>query len=243
MGKEREASLFWDEQGLPYSNVFDDKYFCKESGYEEALYVSCHGNNLRERFTSLDKNVSGVFTIIETGFGTGLDFCCAWQLWCECAPCSWQLHFISIELYPLSIEQIKRALSVWPCLSPHREQLIDKYCVEDEVGDFVLDEGRTRLTIVFKHVDEALNLIKSRGITTHGWADVWFMDGFAPSKNPEMWSENVFKGMAALSRTGTTLSTFTVAGFVRRGLEASGFAVKKIEGHGLKKNFLSGSFR
>ena len=117
------ASVIWDESGMPHSVVFDDKYFCRDSGYEEALYVACGGNHLRERFMALDPLVKGEFTIIETGFGTGLDFCCAWQLWENCAPASWTLHFISVELYPLSADQILRALSLWPCLSPHKEQL------------------------------------------------------------------------------------------------------------------------
>ena len=99
-----------------------------------------------------------------------------------------------------------------------------------------------RLTILFDHVVPALAVILRTGLAPNG-ADAWFMDGFAPSKNPEMWSNDVFMGMSALSREGTTLSTFTVAGFVRRGLEASGFEVQRIPGHGEKKNVLTGRFR
>jgi tRNA 5-methylaminomethyl-2-thiouridine biosynthesis bifunctional protein len=237
-----KASVTWDEGGMPHSVQFDDKYFCKDCGYEEALYVACEGNQLRGRFTALDPLVNGVFTIIETGFGTGLDFCCAWQLWDECAPASWTLHFISVELYPLSSPEIARALSLWPCLSPHKEKLVEKYDpVPGETTDIDLHSSRVRLTIVFDQVVSALALIKQRGIAVNG-ADAWFLDGFAPSKNPEMWSDEVLDGVALLSRKGTTLSTFTVAGFIRRGLGARGFSVSRILGHGKKKNVLAGFF-
>jgi tRNA 5-methylaminomethyl-2-thiouridine biosynthesis bifunctional protein len=237
------AQVTWDEHGMPHSVVFDDKYFCKDCGYEEALYVACQGNRLRERFSALDPAVKGTFTIIETGFGTGLDFCCAWQLWDECAPASWVLHFISVELYPLSAEQVARALGLWPCLSPQKEELVSKYGpVPGGIGHFDLEGGRVGLTIVFDHVVSALASIREKEFAADG-ADAWFLDGFAPSKNPEMWSDKVFEGMSALSRKGTTLSTFTVAGFVRRGLEACGFEVQRIIGHGVKKNVLTGYFK
>ena len=236
------ASVTWDEGGMPHSVMFDDKYFCKDCGYEEALYVACEGNYLRSRFTALDPSLKGVFTIIETGFGTGLDFCCAWQLWAQCAPASWLLHFISVELYPLSSLEISRALNLWPCLSPYKEELAAKYEPQPGgIADINFDSAGVRLTIVFDHVNNALDIIRREEIAVNG-ADAWFLDGFAPSKNPEMWSDKVFAAMALLSRAGTTLSTFTVAGFVRRGLSANGFSVSRILGHGKKKNVLTGFY-
>ncbi|MBF0594352.1 MAG: tRNA (5-methylaminomethyl-2-thiouridine)(34)-methyltransferase MnmD [Candidatus Omnitrophica bacterium] len=241
-GEQLTAAIMWDDCGMPHSVLFDDKYFCRESGYEEALYVACHGNRLRERFSALDSLVTGTFTIIETGFGTGLDFCCAWQLWEECAPRSWSLNFVSLELYPLSAEQIARALDLWPCLSPHKEELAAVYKPVPDMGVYLLSEGRVRLTIVFDDVLRALRAISEQKLAPNG-ADAWFLDGFAPSKNPRMWSDGVFEGMARLSRPGTTLSTFTVAGFVRRGLSARGFEVQRVSGHGEKKNVLTGHFK
>ncbi|MEI6437788.1 MAG: tRNA (5-methylaminomethyl-2-thiouridine)(34)-methyltransferase MnmD [Candidatus Omnitrophota bacterium] len=237
------GSFFWDAAGRPRSAAFDDQYFCKEFGYEEAQYVVCRGNKLRERFLALDPAAKGVFTFIETGFGTGLDFCCVWQLWDECAPSSWSLHFISVELYPLSSSEIARALSLWPCLSPHKEALAATYQpVPGAVGDLSLVPQRVRLTIIFDDVISALALIRDAALAPKG-ADAWSLDGFAPSKNPQMWTDGVFAGMAALSRPGTTLATFTVAGFVRRGLAAHGFEVERILGHGKKKNVLTGYYR
>ncbi len=234
------APIVWDEQGMPHSVAFDDKYFCKDSGYEEAIYVACQGNHLRERFSGLDPDVRGIFTIIETGFGTGLDFCCVWQLWDECAPKTWGLHFISVEFAPLSAEDMARALSLWACLSPYKEKLLQEYrSASGGIGEFSFEAGRVRLTLVFEHVIDALRIIRDRGFSPDG-ADALLLDGFAPSKNPEMWSDAVFAGVRALSRPGTTLSTFTVAGFVRRGLAAQGFEVTRITGHGVKKNVLTG---
>lgn len=235
--------LRWDDQGLPHSVFFDDKYFCKENGYEETLYVSCQGNKLQERFQSLDPTKSGTFTIIETGFGTGLNFCCAWSVWDQYAPKSWTLHFITLELYPLLTEELGRALSLWKPLEKYRAQLVRHYQPKvDTIDHLLLDDGRVKLTIVFDDILKALATMHNQGLSP-GKADAWFLDGFAPSKNPLMWADQVYQGMARLSKPGTTLATFTVAGFVRRGLEASGFEVFKQQGYGTKKHILTGIFK
>lgn len=235
--------LRWDEQGLPHSVFFDDKYFCKENGYEETLYVSCQGNKLQERFSALDPTQPGTFTIIETGFGTGLNFCCAWSVWDQCAPKSWKLHFISLELYPLLTDELSRALSLWEPLQKYRAQLIKAYQPKTNTIDHLhLDDGRVIVTIVFDDILKALAIMHEQRLAPEG-ADAWFLDGFAPSKNPLMWADAVYAGMAKLSKPGTTLATFTVAGFVRRGLEAQGFEVFKALGYGTKKHILTGVFK
>jgi tRNA 5-methylaminomethyl-2-thiouridine biosynthesis bifunctional protein len=234
--------ITWDERGTPHSVAFDDQYFCKDNGYEEGIHVCCHGNSLRQRFLELDPAVKGTFTILETGFGTGLDFCCAWELWDRCAPSSWGLHFLSVELFPVSPEDIRRALGLWPSLSSYKTALLTQY--QPSAGDIQkmsFSQGRVCLTVVFDDVVAGLRRIKEQGFAKQG-ADACFFDGFAPSKNPGMWSRQVFQGVAALSRPGTTFSTFTVAGAVRRGLEAEGFLVKKVPGHGKKKQILTGVF-
>lgn len=236
------APIRWDYRGLPHSVAFNDKYFCTDNGYEETLYVSCQGNQLQERFSKLDPQKLGTFTIIETGFGLALSFCTLWQLWDQCAPSSWKLHFISIELYPVAVEDLSRALAIWPMLSDYKEALVAQYQPsEGGVKDFYFERGQVFLTIVFEDVLNALSHIHEKAIAPNG-ADAWFLNGFAPFKNPKMWSDEVFQKMAPLSRKGTTLSTFTVAGFVRRGLEASGFVVERIKGHGKKKQILTGFF-
>jgi len=240
---EQPGSIRWDIHGVPHSCAFNDKYFCTENGHEESLYVSCKGNNLYERFAKLDPKIKGTFTVIETGFGTGLSFCTLWQLWERCAPESWMLHFISIELYPLSNEDMVRALNLWPSLLPFKQALSEQYKpLSAGTEHFYFNNRRVHLTVVFEDVIEALAQIHKQGIAPYG-ADAWFLNGFSPFSNPKMWTADVFKGMALLSSQGTTLSTFTVAGFVRRGLEAEGFSVQRIKGYGKKKTVLIGSFQ
>ena len=166
-----DETIRWDANGVPHSTLFRDKYFCTQNGYEECSYVSEEGNDLRRRFGKINEEKS--FTIIETGFGTGLSFCCTWQLFDACAPAKAKLHFISIELYPLSTDDLLKALSIWPVLSKYQEELKAQYqpCVGG-VKDFYFDEGRVRLTIVFKDVVEALKDIDAQGISPGG-ADAW----------------------------------------------------------------------
>lgn len=234
--------VMWDSEGLPRSSKFDDKYFCRDHGYEEAVYVNCESNNLRERFLALDPSASGIFTVLETGFGTGLDFCCVWQMWDVYAPKSWTLNFVSLELYPLTREEIDRALSLWPMLAVYKQKLVVQYKpVLGGIGTMCFDDGYVRLSIVFDDILAALKVMKDKSLIPFG-ADAILLDGFGPAKNPQMWTQAVFDGVALLSRPGTTLSTFTVAGAVRRGLQAAGFEVERIKGHGKKNQILVGEF-
>lgn len=241
MGRER-AQISWDENGVPCSRVFDDKYFCQQNGYADAVHIFCDGNDLPERFSRLDPQQAGEFTIIETGFGTGLDFCCAWQVFEAHAPASWRLRFVSLERYPISGDELARALTLWPVLSAYAEALKACYTPEGKVGDWTLASGRVRLIVVFDDAPAALERMRQENLAPHG-ADAFFLDGFAPSKNPGMWSGDVFAALVPLSRSGTTFATFTVAGSVRRGLEHQGFQVRKVPGHGRKNQILTGVFQ
>lgn len=240
MTENRFAKIVWDQNGVPRSAVFDDQYFCQDNGYEEALHVCCRGNRLAERFRSLDPGASGTFTIMETGFGTGLDFCCAWKTFSECAPASWRLHFISVELYPLLRDDLARALGLWKEIAPCREGLTAQYDpLPGGMAEMIFGEGRIRLTIIFDDVLVGLKRIKDDRIAPQG-ADAFFLDGFGPAKNPCMWGEDVCLAMVPFCRPGTTVSTFTVAGAVRRGLQKAGFTLHKIPGHGRKRQILTG---
>jgi tRNA 5-methylaminomethyl-2-thiouridine biosynthesis bifunctional protein len=242
MSRSAFASVRWDEKGVPYGMAFDDHYFCVDNGYEEAVHVGVLGNALPERFRELDPNKSGIFTIIETGFGTGLDFCCAWEAWDAFAPASWKLAFVSVELYPVSAEDLGRALGMWPRLAKYREAFLGQYApVPGGVQKMSFGEGRVHLTVVFNEVVSALKRIREGSLALEG-ADAWFLDGFGPSKNPGMWREEVFVEVAALSRSGTTFSTFTAAGQVRRLLTKHGFLVRKVPAHGKKKHMLTGTY-
>jgi len=243
MNQPALASIRWDAIGVPYAASFDDHYFCVDNGYEEAIHVGCLGNALPERFRELDPGKPGIFTIIETGFGIGLDFCCAWETWEANAPVSWKLAFVSVELFPVAVEDMGRALGLWPRLAKYRGELIGQYVPSPGgVQQMFFAEGRVQLTVVFDEVASALQRIREDGFVAHV-ADAWFLDGFAPSKNPQMWREEVFVEVAALSQLGTTFSTFTAAGQVRRLLSKHGFAVQKVPAHGKKKHMLTGCYQ
>jgi tRNA 5-methylaminomethyl-2-thiouridine biosynthesis bifunctional protein len=161
-------------------------------------------------------------------------------LWQEKAPASWTLKFISIEMYPLSGDDIGTALSSWPQLDELKKALVAKYKPAARgQGHFHFDNPRVHLILVFEEVVTALEVIAQEKLA-EGGADVWFLNGFSPFKNPQMWRMDVFKGMVPLSKVGTTLSTFTVAAAVRRGLEECGFSVLRVPGFGTKKTVLSG---
>jgi tRNA 5-methylaminomethyl-2-thiouridine biosynthesis bifunctional protein len=236
------TALRWDEHGVPFSTRFGDQYFCRDNGYEEGFHVNCAGNALAERFRALYAGEGKTFTILETGFGTGLDFLIAWKLWDSLAPPSASLHFVSLDLYPLAVDDVRRALSRWPFLRAYKEALLGQYHpLRSGVQECSFNEQKVRLTIVFEHVAAALKKIRHLRLVPGG-VDAWFLDGFAPSKNPDMWSEEVFSAMAPLSREGTTLATFTVAGRVCRGLKAQGFSLDKVPGYGQKRQVLRGYF-
>lgn len=234
--------LSWDAHGVPYSVHYDDKYFCNKNGYEDALNVMCKGNRLSERFQALDPARPGTFIILETGFGTGLSFCCTWRLWRERAPRSWRLHFISIEKFPLSAAQLHQALCFWPIVMHEHRSLTAAYPkLLPGITQLHLGNGRIALTVVVADVVEALAMIKEQGIAAPG-PDAIFLHGFAPSRNPDMWNDQVYAGLARVSGPHTTLATFTAAGHVRRGLEAQGFHIQKEQGYGGKKDMLTGQY-
>lgn len=232
----------WDTQGVPHSIVFRDKYFCTQNGLEEYRYILKEGSRLAERFAALDPSVKGTFVVGETGFGTGLNFCTLWELWENCAPASWSLHYLSVELYPLSNAELDRALCAWRDMEKYRHLLTAQYQpLANQLADLYFQDNRVRLTIVFEDVVDALEKIYQQNIAEQK-VDAWLLNGFSPFANPRMWVLDVFKAMARLSKSGTTFSTFTVAGAVRRGLEEAGFSVQKFPGYGTKKQMLRGSF-
>ncbi|AFU98067.1 bifunctional tRNA (5-methylaminomethyl-2-thiouridine)(34)-methyltransferase MnmD/FAD-dependent 5-carboxymethylaminomethyl-2-thiouridine(34) oxidoreductase MnmC [Simiduia agarivorans] len=240
------ADLRW-HQGQPVSGQFDDVYFSQESGYEETRYVFLAQNNLPERWRTLPDN--GRFTIGETGFGSGLNFLVAAALWLETAPATATLHFLSVEKYPLSKADLTRALNLWPQLAGLAEELIRGYPshFEPEIYSLQLVDGRIHLTLMIGDAADQLSnqlyLAHPDCIEAATRVDAWFLDGFAPSKNPGMWTEALFTAIAGLSHPHTQFATFTSAGLVRRGLQAAGFECEKVPGFGRKREMLRGQFR
>ncbi|HEY0288893.1 MAG TPA: bifunctional tRNA (5-methylaminomethyl-2-thiouridine)(34)-methyltransferase MnmD/FAD-dependent 5-carboxymethylaminomethyl-2-thiouridine(34) oxidoreductase MnmC, partial [Pseudomonas sp.] len=228
------AQIDWDENGNPHSRVFSDVYFSTESGLDETRHVFLTQNQLHERFAALPGD--GRLVIGETGFGTGLNFLCAWQLFKACAKPGARLQFVSVEKYPLSLADLRRALALWPELSAFADQLLNQYvAVHEGFQRFVFDEGRVTLTLL---IGDALEMLPQ----LDGQIDAWFLDGFAPAKNPDMWTPELFAELARLAAPDATLATFTSAGWVRRALNAAGFKMKRVPGIGHKWEVLRGAF-
>jgi len=224
--------LDWKD-GQPYSDRFGDVYFSTDSGLEETRHVFLKGNHLAERFAALSAGDS--FCIGETGFGTGLNFLCAWQLFERTAPAGVSLDFFSTEKFPLSDDELRAALALWPELTPFAEALLARWHRRVPGWNrWSFSDGRVRLTLACADVDEALPQLPASSV------DAWFLDGFSPAKNPEMWGESVLTNIARTSRDGSTLATYTSAGWIRRGLQQVGFEVEKVEGFGRKREMTCG---
>lgn len=230
----QHAELEWDENGVPQSRQYGDVYFSRTAGMDETRHVFLEPNALAQRFAALAPGRSLV--IGETGFGTGLNFLCAWQLFERTAPAAARLHFISVEKHPLTRADLTRALSLWPDLACQSHALIEQYeAIHPGFQHFTLDGGRVTLTLLVGDATECLARLDAH-------VDAWFLDGFAPAKNPQMWQPPLFAELARLSGPETTLATFTSAGVVRRALVEAGFAMRRVPGFGTKWEMLSGRF-
>lgn len=214
------ATINWKD-GTPYSETFDDYYFSSENGMEETDYVFLQHNELQQRWSSWQDTPGSVFTIAETGFGAGLNFLCAWQLWHQQNFNHSRLHFVSVDKSPLQQSDLKKAYTKWPILKSFCDELLSKYPpLVPGFHTIELAEGKIRLTLIFSDATEAYQQVQGR-------VDAWFLDGFAPSRNPDMWSSSLFTEVARLSDIGTTFSTFSASGIVINGLTKVGFKVDK----------------
>jgi tRNA 5-methylaminomethyl-2-thiouridine biosynthesis bifunctional protein len=231
----RHAELDWraDDGDLmaPFSTDYDDVYFSRQDGREESRFVFIDNNDLPRRFA--DWHHRRPFTIGETGFGTGLNMLCAWACFDEHAPAGARLHLVSTEKHPLTREALERAWRIWPQLSRQATELIAQW--PPAVAGVHRLQLDTRVTLDL-HFGDAADCLSR----LDGQVDAWFLDGFAPSKNPDMWQPALFEALAAASRPDATFATFTCAGFVRRGLAAAGFRWHKVPGFGRKREMLRG---
>lgn len=228
----RPAQLDW-LQGQPTSREFGDIYFSSSGGGAETRHVFLDGNRLPARFAALRQEQA--FTLIETGFGTGLNWLCTQALRAESHYRGW-LHYVSIEKHPLELNDLKRAHECWPAFSEFSQSLQTHYpALARGFHRIVFPQWQSTLTLIFADVQDALPRLAAK-------ADAWFLDGFAPSRNPDMWTTGLYAQMARLSHEDSSFATFTAAGDVRRGLAAAGFAVRKTPGFGKKREMLCGEF-
>ena len=223
--------LSWTPEGAPRSGRFDDIYFSREGGLDETRAVFLEGCGLPGAWTG-----RGRFTVAELGFGTGLNILALIQLWRAHRPPGGRLNIFSVEGYPLARDDAARALAAWPELADLAERLV-LHWPRRAPGLHRLEWPELGVTLDLA-VGEALWALEQ----WTGRADAWFLDGFSPAKNPQMWRPEVLAAVAARSAPGARLGTFTVAGSVRRGLQAAGFTVDKRPGHGAKRERLEGRF-
>jgi len=230
------AELVWNDQGHPHSSLFNDHYYSLSNGLEETNHVFIKGNHLLRRWKELSDEQC--FCIMETGFGSGLNFLSTWQLWNKYkAGQNNILHYISVEAYPMTLQQLQKSLDNWKDkLSEFSVKLLAEY-PPLKVGNHEIhfEADNVKLTLLFGDIREQLPAVDC---TASGLVDAWFLDGFSPSKNPEMWEDSLYTQMHRLSKQGATVATYTVAGIVRRGLTAAGFQVSRKPGFGTKRDML-----
>jgi len=222
-----DTLLDWSPEGEPRSRLYGDVYFSAEDGLSEARTVFLQGCDLPRAWSDRQHFVVG-----ELGFGTGLNILALLDLWRTSRPGQGRLSVFSIEAHLMSQEEASRALSRWPELSDLAEGILAQW-PRTRSGRHRMDLPGLGVTIdlALMEVSQALE----------GWlgrADAWFLDGFSPALNPAMWTDEVLAMIAARTAPGGQAATFTVAGQVRRGLQAAGFQVEKRQGFGRKRERL-----
>ena len=214
---DQRADLEWRDAAIPVSTRFDDPYFSLDNGLAETRHVFLAGNDLPARF------VPG-FHIAELGFGTGLNLLTAWQAW-DLSGTPGQLNFTSFEAFPMGADDMERALSAFPELDAYASRLVAAYAQDPTLRSL---SGITAKIVIGDARTQLPNMQLA--------ADAWFLDGFSPAKNPELWDADLLNAVGSNTKTGGTAATYTAAGFVRRNLEAAGFAVNRTPGFGRKRH-------
>lgn len=231
------ATLAFREDGTPFSTVYGDVYHSDSGAFAQSEAVFLEGNDLPRRWQK-----HRVFTVLETGFGMGVNFLATWAAWrADPSRCE-RLHFVSVEKHPFTRGDLRAVLDAivadaplstlpalaheladaWPMLVPGTHRL-------------EFEGGRVTLTLAFGDAAEVLPKMWLR-------ADAFYLDGFAPAKNPDLWSPAIFKALARVAGDDATFATWSSSGDVKRALEASGFEYRKIAGFGSKRAMLVGRF-
>ncbi|MDW4500143.1 tRNA (5-methylaminomethyl-2-thiouridine)(34)-methyltransferase MnmD [Sulfitobacter sp. D35] len=216
------ADVAWKDSGVPVSERFDDPYFSLENGLAETRHVFLNGNGLPGR-------LRGGFRIAELGFGTGLNCLTTLLAW-RGAGAPGRLTYTSFEAFPMHGRDMDRALSAFPEMAKVAPALLRVWT--PDTGRYELGDGMVLELLV----GDARKTLPS----WEGVADAWYLDGFAPAKNPELWSPELMAEVARHTAPGGTCATYTAAGAVRRGLEAAGFDITRAPGYGRKRHMTRG---
>lgn len=220
-GDDRKERVGWKDGVLPVSCLFDDPYFSIQDGLAETRHVFLDGNGLPGRFCD-------GFRVAELGFGTGLNLLATLICWQEAGGVG-RFHYTSFEAYPMPAADMERALAAFPAALAVAGPLLEAWAAERRQFDL----GAARVEVI---VGDARATLPEWG----GRADAWYLDGFSPAKNPELWGEDLMAGVARHTAQGGSFATYTAAGFVRRGLQAAGFQVERRAGFGRKRHMSRG---
>lgn len=215
-----QAQLDWRDDAIPVSRRFDDPYFSLAGGLAETDHVFLQGNRLANR-------LQDGFRIAELGFGTGLNLMATLALWSRLNRPG-TLHYTSFEAFPMAAEDLARAHSAFSDLAPIAARLAPLWT------------GATTLSLPGLSVRLILGDARDTLPAWEGQADAWFLDGFSPAKNPELWSEPLLTEVARHTAPGGTFATYTAAGHVRRALAAAGFTVTRQPGFARKRHMTTG---
>jgi tRNA 5-methylaminomethyl-2-thiouridine biosynthesis bifunctional protein len=233
------AVLAFDDEGTPISPAYGDIYYGPDhthgadgaSAAGQARHVFLGGNGLPARWAH-----APAFTIVECGFGMGLNFLATWQAWRDDPRRCSRLHFVSVEKHPFTREDLRTLHARHPALEPLAAWLREAWPqLLPGTHRLDFDNGNVSLTLVFADAADAVAEFRCG-------ADAFYADGFAPDRNPEMWSPQLMQGLARLARPGATLATYTTARSVRDALAAAGFVAEKRPGYGIKRDMLAARF-
>lgn len=225
----RPAQLTRAADGTPRSSVYDDVYHSTEDGLAQARHVFLAGNTLPQRWQGRRQ-----FTILETGFGIGLNFLATWHAWQNDPQRCARLHFVSTELHPFTRTDLAVLHGRWPELAQLAAQLQEAWPpLTAGFHHLLLADGQVTLTLLFGDATATLQQLS-------GHADALYLDGFAPKKNPQLWSPQLLEQLTRHAAPDATLASWCVAGEVRSALGASGWTLRKRPGYAHKWQMLTG---
>jgi tRNA 5-methylaminomethyl-2-thiouridine biosynthesis bifunctional protein len=223
------ARLAYTEDGTPWSPDFGDVYHSADGGPGQAEHVFLRGNGLPQRWQGRER-----FVILETGFGTGLNFLATWSAWRADPRACRRLHYLSVEAHPYTAADLASLHRRWPEFAPLAQRLQAQWPVlTPGLHRIELEGGRLVLTLAFGDALWLLPRLSAR-------VDAFYLDGFDPRRNPDMWRPELFRRLARLAAPDATLATWSVAATVRAGLESAGFRCGKRPGFGRKREMLTG---
>jgi tRNA U34 5-methylaminomethyl-2-thiouridine-forming methyltransferase MnmC len=219
--QQQNAKIDWNDQGVPVSRRFDDPYYSTTNGLAETRHVFLDGNDLPNR-------LHDGFRIAELGFGTGLNLLATWVMW-QADGRHKPLSFTSFEAYPLAAPDIAQALKAFPEVTEITRLFLDHW----SKGETVFDLAGLKVEVIIGDANTTLQEWPNK-------ADAWFLDGFSPAKNPEMWNADLLAQIASHTKPNGTLATYTAAGHIRRSLQDVGFSIDRTPGYGHKRHMTKG---